>query len=116
MSAESGFKYPFEELVRDRYELTGEQWRVFCAHSSSFARAIAFCPVAARDNSEDDLRVFLALTLKRTEVEMSYDLVQAGCEMRTALAVATAFADGMAAMQAVAALEEELKGGQGDRS
>lgn len=111
MSDESGFKYPFEELVRDRYGLTGEQWRVFCAHSLSFARAIAFCSVAAQDYTDEQLRTFLTLTLRRTEVEVSYDLVQAGCETETALAVATAFTDGMAAMQSVAMLEEELKGG-----
>ena len=111
MSDDTGFKYPFEELVRDRYELTGEQWAVFCAHSLSFARAIAFCSVAARDYTEEQLRTFLTLTLRRTETEISYDLVQAGCEMQNALSAATAFTDGMTSMQSVAMLEEELKGG-----
>ena len=54
--------------------------------------------------------------LSASELEMSYDLVQAGCEMQTALAVATAFVDGMTAMQSVAMLEEELKGGGSERS
>lgn len=114
MSGDTGFTYPFEELVRDRYELTDEQWGVFCAHASSFAKAVVFCSVAAKDYTEEQLRVFLTLTLKRTEVEMSYDLVQAGCEMQTALAVATAFMNGMTTMQSVAMLEEELKGGGGE--
>lgn len=111
MSDDTGFKYPFEELVRDRYKLTGEQWDVFCAHSLSFARAIAFCSVAAQDYTDEQLRIFLTLTLRRTETEISYDLVQAGCEMQNALSAATAFTNGMAAMQSVAMLEEEMKGG-----
>lgn len=112
MSDDTGFKYPFEELVRDRYKLTGEQWDVFCAHSLSFARAIMFCSVTAQDYSEEQLRTFLTLTLRRTETEISYDLVQAGCEMQKALSAATAFMNGMTAMQSVAMLEKELQEGK----
>lgn len=110
MTNDTGFKYPFEELVRDRYGLTGEQWGIFCSYTSSFAKAVVFCSVAAKDYTEEQLRTFLMMTLRRTETEMSYDLVRSGCETEKALAVATAFTDGMTAMQSVAMLEEELKG------
>lgn len=113
MSGYTGFTYPFEELVRDRYGLTDEQWGVFCVYASSFAKAVVFCSVAAKDYTEDELRTFLTLTLRRTETEMSYDLVRSGCEMQKAMSVATALMDGMTAMQSVAMLEEELKGGGG---
>lgn len=110
MSDNTGFTYPFEELVRDRYALTDPQWDAFCRHSVAFARTLSFIEAVGKEYTDEQVQSFLAITLKKTQVEMCCDLDLAGCSSGTSVSIAQAFSDALMDMQTVGELETELKG------
>lgn len=112
MSEKTGFTYPFEELVRDRYALTVPQWEAFCKHSVAFARTLSFVGAAGADYPDEQIKSFLTITLRKTQVEMCCDLDTLGLSSETAVSIAEAFTEALLSMQFIGELEETLKGGK----